>query len=50
MPRTGSVNELCERTAVLEGEGMRSALRLAEYPVNAPAAELLGLLEDLVLR
>lgn len=29
---------------------MRSALRLAAHPVNAPAEELLGLLEALVLR
>lgn len=41
---------LCDRTAVLDGDGVRSALRLAAHPVNAPAAELLGLLESLVLR
>ncbi|CAN0390714.1 unnamed protein product, partial [Ectocarpus fasciculatus] len=41
---------LCDNTVVLDGEGMRSALRLAAHPVNAPAKELLGLLESLVLR
>lgn len=41
---------LCDQTVVLDGEGVRSALRLAAHPVNAPAKELLGLLESLVLR
>lgn len=41
---------LCDNTVVLDGEGMRSALRLAAHPVNAPAKELLALLESLVLR
>ncbi|CAN0232452.1 unnamed protein product, partial [Hapterophycus canaliculatus] len=41
---------LCDNTVVLDGEGVRSALRLAAHPVNAPAKELLGLLESLVLR
>lgn len=41
---------LCDQTVVLDGEGVRSALRLAAHPVNAPAQELLGLLESLVLR
>lgn len=41
---------LCNATAVLDGEGIRSTLRLAAHPVNAPAQELLELLEKLVLR
>lgn len=41
---------LCDQTVVLDGEGVRSALRLAAHPVNAPAKELLALLESLVLR
>ncbi|CAN0463548.1 unnamed protein product, partial [Laminaria digitata] len=41
---------LCDQTVVLDGKGVRSALRLAAHPVNAPAEELLGLLEALVLR
>lgn len=41
---------LCNATAVLDGEGIRSILRLASHPVNAPVAELLELLEKLVLR
>lgn len=41
---------LCDQTVVLDGDGVRSALRLAAHPVNAPAKDLLALLESLVLR
>lgn len=41
---------LCDNTAVLEGEGIRSMLKLVAQPVNAPPQELLSLLETLVLR
>lgn len=41
---------LCDTTAVLDGEGIRSVLKLVAVPVNAPPQELLSLLETLVLR
>lgn len=48
--QTTESETLCDQTVVLDGKGVRSALRLAAHPVNAPAEELLALLEALVLR